>query len=107
MDIEARIVGIEKGLEYATERIDDLESTTKRIESLTLSVEKLAFSVEAMAKEQIEFSARQQELVSRVTEVENSPYRQKANMHDKILSSIGLLVIGAFVEFLLMYFLGI
>ena len=75
-------------------RVVELEEKTDRIESLTLSVQKLAQSVEVMAKEQVDYRTKQNEIASRLLEVEQAPIKAKAKKHDDTWQYIWHVVLG-------------
>lgn len=101
------IAELTEQMKVANHRISDLEETTKRIESLTLSVEKLAMSVESMAKEQMDYRAKQNELASRLLDIEQKPYKDKALLVSKIVEHIAIMICGGFCAWLIFKATGI
>lgn len=99
--IATKLTEHENRIKVAEHRIEELEEKTDRIESLTLSVKELAMSVKTMADGLRDTKNDTADLDERLSEVEKYPIKRKAEIHDRYVSQVATLIIGALVGFLL------
>lgn len=87
--------------------VEKLNDKMNAIEQLTLSVQRLAGSVEQIAKNQSEYKESAQKMSEKISELESNPYKEKAEMYNKIVWAVLSLVIGAIGGYLLKSLFGI